>query len=184
MPNGKNGKNRTNAEDSDNIKDAFDSEYRIAKDFIRACVSAGIPDPVILNQINLGVLGIETNPDGTPKMEGAKLVTKKISRTTFYTYKKDALSLESIQRDFSDFVKTDYAIQIAGVKATLRVLINIMFKAVMAETDPVKQAKLAHNLFTDMPSYTQFLDIKRKAIQHGKLSLKDKNESNPLATRN
>lgn len=185
MSQGKRKENNTEKEE--NLQDIVNFEYRLAKDFIRACITGGMSDPVTMNLINQGVLGVEINKDGTPKRDDKnKVITKKISRATYYIWKKDAISLDSIQADFTDFVKIDYAVQIAGVKSMLQVLINIMFKAVMAESDSVKQARIAHNLFQDMPSYTQFLDIEKKAIQHGKISLKDlkKNENSQLATSN
>lgn len=185
MPRGKNSQNKTvNAEKVDNLKDEKDIQYMIAKDFIRAC-HGRISDPITRNLLNQGVLGVEMNDDGTPKKDSNNdITTKKISRATFYIWKKDAISLESIQQDFTDFVKIDYAVQIAGIKSMIQVLVNVMFTAIMAENDGMKKANLAHKLFTDLPLFTQFLDIEKRAIQHGKISLKDakKNEKSTLAT--
>lgn len=178
---------RNDSEKADNSKDELDIQYRLVKDLIRA-LNGRMSDPMMLGMINSrGFLGYETNPDGSPKKDkDDKFTTKKISIRTFYRWKHDALSLESIQKDFTDFVKMDYAIQVAGIKAMLEVLVNVMIGSVMVETDSYKKANLAHKLFTDLPLLSQFLDIEKRAITHGKISLKDnrKNENSSLVASN
>lgn len=188
MPNGKKNGNHTqkkngrpDAEKQDSIEDEqFDVNIRekLIKDTIRGCVLAGLSNEVIQKYLNSGLLGFKTDNKGDVILDDEQKPTPKtLQRAQYFVYKRRAMSLNEIQQDFTDFVKTDYALEVASVKSMLKILANIMFKAVMSEKNPEKQAKLAHNLFKDMPSYTQFLDISKAAIKHGKLKLEGSNES-------
>lgn len=201
MPNGnKNGKFtkkedadiQTNAEESDNYNLDELIKSKLIKDIIRSGVLAGINNEIMLKRINSGILGYETTSTGDLKMRKNddnenEPIPKTIGLRQFYKYKKKAMSLIEIQNDFTEFIKIDYALQVSSVKSMLQVLINIMFTAVMSEKNMEKKAKLAHNLFKDMPNYTQFLDIKKSAIKHGRLKITDeelKHDTNSLASNN
>lgn len=168
---------KTKIENPKTILDLEKIEYSLAKAWIRAAAVNGIADEIIRSQINSGLLGFETEKDGTPKKDPkGQLIPKTIARSTYYEYKAEAISLDGMKQDFQDFARIEYAVQVSGVKAMLQVLVNIMFTSVMAESNLTQRAKLAHNLFQDLPNYTQFLDIEKEAIVHKKIDIATEDE--------
>jgi len=165
-------KNKKRTKNPETILDLDKIEYSLAKAWIRAAVVNGVADEIIRSQINSGLLGFETDKNGIPTKDAkGQLIPKTIARSTYYEYKAEAISLTGIKQDFQDFARIEYAVQVSGVKAMLQVLVNIMFTSVMAESNLTQRAKLAHNLFQDLPSYTQFLDIEKDAIVHKKIDI-------------
>ena len=185
MPNGKNGKNGNGHKDASQI-DADELEdnlqQKLIKDIIRSCVMAGVNSAATRKYIN-AVLGPKTDRNGDIILDkDDNPVPKQISKSTFYRIRETALSYAEIEKDMKDFVKIDYALEISSTRSMLKVLINIIFQSILSEAEKNKRAKLAIDLIKAFPNYTQFLDINKSAIQHGKIKLE--HEASPLATSN
>jgi len=127
-----------------------------------------------LTYINSGVLGHVTKKN-TKKDEEPTPVT--ISIATFYRYKKEALDIEEIRREISEFMQKGYVTDLMTVRSVLQEVFAIMTQSLFKKDVTTRdKVFISVNLIRNMPLFTQYLEVLRVLHEKGKLPLGVKHE--------
>ena len=90
------------------------------KDAIRYCAFGDFSMENALKFINNGLLGYTDKKDAANK-----LVPVTIERATYYRYREEALDDNEIRKDFMDFVKTKYMVEMRNILSVVKMIMSL-----------------------------------------------------------
>lgn len=133
------------------------------RDTIRFTMFGGFSTTDALKYLNGGILGKRINK----KTKQEEIIT--IKRTSYFKYKKLLGTPEQLQKEFWEFARTKYTIEIRNILATLQQLNMKSIYNLAQESDPLKSQRIIDSIYRNLPAYTQFMESLKTMLEKGNM---------------
>jgi len=135
---------------------------------ISLCEAADFGEKESIDVINNGALGYERGSqiDGKKDSNPSSL---KISRATYYKYKKIAESPDYQRKYLFEYAREGYMKTIYHVKIIIETLKKFSIMNLIAEKDPLKNQQIVNEITRNLAYYTDFDSVVKKMIEHNKI---------------
>ena len=135
-----------------------------------------------LRYINSGLLGFQTNKDGTQKIDQTtgKAMPITISRATFFRYKKEFINLPQVYEDLQRFALEGYVKMLWGFMEELKFLHQLSAENLLSLKEPLERQHIIDSMVKHViPTQSAFADILKHMIDAGMLvDLRKENDAN------
>jgi len=125
------------------------------------------PTDMSLKFINSGMLGYQTNEDGTTKEKEGKKIPIVVKRTKYFEYKKKYTELPEMYKYLQDFALKGYTKLVTGFQAELAALHKLSIENMMATKDPLERQTVIDSLIKNViPTESAFADMLKELVEH------------------
>lgn len=139
---------------------------------VAMCDAANLKEVETLTKINSGVLGFKKRtPKEIKNEEQPKPIT--ITRSTYYKYKKEILSLEFQTQYMKQSVKGKCLKSLIMMKPIVEDLQSRSFRNISYETDPMRTVQVISHITRNIPYFLNYSDFLRRIIEE-KIPKKEK----------
>ena len=135
---------------------------------ISLCEVAELGEKESIDVINSGALGFERVLPGNGKKD-SNPSSLKISRATYYKYKKIAKSPDHQRKYLFEYAREGYMESIYHVKIMIEMLKRFSIMNLIAEKDPLKNQQIVNGITRNLIYYTDFDSVIKRMIEHKKI---------------
>ena len=135
---------------------------------ISLCEVADLGEKESIDVINSGSLGYERGTLGDGKKENNPS-SLKISRATYYKYKKIAESPDHQRKYLFEYAREGFMETIYHVKIIIEMLKRFSIMNLIAEKDPLKNQQIVNGITRNLAYYTDFDSVLKRMIEHNKI---------------